>query len=148
VLCATDLSDFGNRALPLAFAVTAHGGSVTVLHVLETKPLPSPLVPHYGDRRADDEELAEQERACAARLTALARPLAESRGVSFTVRVARAAQVAAAIVDAAGEIGADLVCLATHARSDLAQIVLGSPAEEVVRRAGRPVLLVPAPAEG
>ena len=40
VLCATDLSEFGNRALPLAFAAASHAGRVTVLHVLETKPVP------------------------------------------------------------------------------------------------------------
>ena len=31
VLCATDLSEFGNRAVPFAFAAVAPGGCVTLL---------------------------------------------------------------------------------------------------------------------
>ncbi|HVS18110.1 MAG TPA: universal stress protein [Planctomycetota bacterium] len=42
---------------------------------------------------------------------------------------------------------ADLICMATHARGALATALLGSVAREVVRGAGRPVLLVP-PAGG
>jgi nucleotide-binding universal stress UspA family protein len=148
VLCASDLSEFGNRALAFAFAVAAPSGRVTLLHVLETKPVPSPLVPHYGEKRADDEELAEQEHASAAQLTALARPLAESRALAFEVRVARAARVPDAILSEAERIDAELICLATHSRSGLAQLVLGSAADEVVRRGGRPVLLIPSPVAG
>src|SRR5512145_2100375 len=98
VLCATDLSEFGNRAVPFAFAVAAPGGCVTLLHVLHAPPVPSPLVPHYGEKRASDEELATQERHGAAHLTALARPLAEARGTRFEVRALRAAEVAQAIL--------------------------------------------------
>ena len=148
VLCASDLSEFGNRALAFAFAVTAPSGRVTVLHVLETKPVPSPLVPHYGEKHAGDAELAEQERARAAQLTALARPLAASRALSFEVRVARAPRVADAILAEAERIDAELVCLATHSRTGLAQLVLGSAADEVLRRGHRPVLLIPSPVAG
>jgi nucleotide-binding universal stress UspA family protein len=148
VLCASDLSEFGNRALPFAFAVAAPAGRVTVLHVLETKPVPSPLVPRYGQPRADDEELAAQERERAERLAALARPLAEARALSFEVRVTRAARVADAVLAEAERIDADLICLATHSRTGLAQLVLGSAADEVLRRSGRPVLLVPSPVAG
>jgi nucleotide-binding universal stress UspA family protein len=148
VLCASDLSEFGNRALPFAFAVAAPTGRVTLLHVLETKPVPSPLVPHYGQPRADDEELAAQERERAERLAALAQPLAEARALSFEVRVARAARVADAVLAEAERIEADLICLATHSRTGLAQLVLGSAADEVLRRGGRPVLLVPSPVAG
>jgi nucleotide-binding universal stress UspA family protein len=148
VLCATDLSEFGNRALRFAFAVASQSGRVTVLHVLQTKPVPSPLVPHYGDRHAGDAELDEQEKERAARLVAAARPLAESRALAFEARVARAAHVAEAIVAEAERIDAELICLATHSRSGLAQLVLGSAAEEVLQHAHRPVILIPPPAAG
>ena len=145
VLCATDLSEFGNRAVPLAFAIAAPGGCVTLLHVLHAPPVPSPLVPHYGEKHASEEELAAQERHGAAHLGALARPAAEARGVRFEVRALRAAQVAEAILEEAERIGADAICLATHSRTGLAQLILGSTAHEVLHRAGRPVLLVPSP---
>ena len=143
VLCATDLSEFGNRAVPFAFAAVAPGGCVTLLHVLHTPPVPSPLVPHYGEKRASEEELAAQERHGASHLTALARPLAEARGARFEVRALRADEVAQAIVDEAERIGADAICLATHSRSGLSQLILGSPAQDVLHQAGRPVLLIP-----
>jgi nucleotide-binding universal stress UspA family protein len=146
VLCATDLSEFANRALPVAFAVVSHAGRVSVLHVLQTKPLPSPLVPHYGEPHAGEAELAAQQKACAAALDAAARPLAHGRAAAYEVRVARAPHVADAILAEAERSDAELICLATHSRGGLAQLVLGSSAEEVLRRAHRPVLLIPPPA--
>jgi nucleotide-binding universal stress UspA family protein len=146
VLCATDLSEFGNRALPVAFAAASPSGRVSVLHVLEIKPVPSPLVPRYGEPHAGEAELAAREKECAAALDAAARPLARGRAVAYEVRVARAPHVADAILAEAARGDAELICLATHSRSGLVQLVLGSAAEEVLRRAHRPVLLVPPPA--
>jgi nucleotide-binding universal stress UspA family protein len=147
VLCATDLSEFGNRAVPFAFAAVAPGGCVTLLHVLKTPATPSPLVPHYGEKRASDEELATQEQQGAAQLAALARPLAEARGARFEVRALRADEVARAILDEAERAGADAICLATHSRAGLSHLILGSPAHDVLHDAGRPVLLVPSSEE-
>jgi nucleotide-binding universal stress UspA family protein len=147
VLCATDLSEFGNRAVAFAFAVAAPGGCVTLLHVLHKPSVPSPLVPHYGEKHASEQELAAQERHDAAHLTALARPLAEARGVRFEVRALHAADVVQAILDEAERVEADVLCLATHSRTELAKLVLGSTASEVLHRAGRPVFLIPSPLE-
>lgn len=47
--------------------------------------------------------------------------------------------VAGAVLDAAGD---DLICLETHARGPISALVLGSVAADVLRRTGRPVLLV------
>jgi nucleotide-binding universal stress UspA family protein len=147
VLCATDLSEFGNRAVPFSFATAGPGGCVTLLHVLRKPSVPGPLVPHYGERHASEEELAAQERHDAAHLTALARPLAEARGIRFEVRALHATDVAQAILDEAERVDADAICLATHSRTGLAKLVLGSTASEVLQRAGRPVLLIPSPVE-
>ena len=48
------------------------------------------------------------------------------------------------IVDKANASGADLIVLATHGRTALAHVLLGSVAERVVRHAACPVLTVPA----
>jgi len=141
VLCATDLTDFGNRAVPFAFALAAPKGHVTLLHVLHRTSLPSPLVPHYGEKRASAEELAAEEREVAGRLAALA---AEG-GVGCEARVVRAARVSQAILDEAGRLDVDAICLATHSRAGLAQLMLGSAAHDVVHHAARPVLLIPSP---
>jgi nucleotide-binding universal stress UspA family protein len=145
VLCATDLSEFGDRAVPLAFGIAAPGGHVTLLHVLHTPELPSPLVPRYGEKHPSPEELATGEREARAHLDGLAGPLGAARGIPYEVLVARAAHVSAAILAEAERIDASCICLATHSRKGLAQLVLGSAAHEVLHRAGRPVLLVPSP---
>lgn len=147
VLCATDLSELGNRAVPLALAITRSGGRVTLLHVLRIAELPSPLVAHYGEKHASPEELAAQERAQAARLAALAAEPARAKGVALEMRVVRAARVAEAILAEARRSDAEALCLATHSRGSLAELVLGSTAHDVLQHAHRPVLLVPPPRE-
>lgn len=47
-----------------------------------------------------------------------------------------------AIVEKVAESGADLIVMATHARSGLKRFFLGSVAEDVIRHAGIPVLVV------
>ena len=47
-----------------------------------------------------------------------------------------------AIIDRANALGADLIAMTTHGRSGLARALLGSVADEVVRRSRCPVLLV------
>ena len=49
---------------------------------------------------------------------------------------------AAAILDAAATGGFDLVVVATHGRTGLAHMLLGSVAERVIRRCPTPVLTV------
>jgi universal stress protein A len=46
------------------------------------------------------------------------------------------------IIQAAKELGIDLIILSTHGRTGLARAVMGSTAEKVVRHAGCPVLVV------
>jgi nucleotide-binding universal stress UspA family protein len=46
------------------------------------------------------------------------------------------------IVDAADEIGADLIVMGTHGRTGLAHMLLGSVAEQVLRRTRRPVVTI------
>ena len=145
VLCATDLSEFGNRAVDVAFAAATSGGSVTLVHVVVEPAVPSPLVPHYGERHPSRDELAEQQREASERLTALAKPAAQKRKMSFEVRTPRAAHVTDALLAEAERIDADLICLATHSRTGLKKLVLGSAAHDVLVEAGRPVLLVPSP---
>ena len=46
------------------------------------------------------------------------------------------------IIETAHALGADLIAMSTHGRSGLGRLVSGSVADEVVREAGIPVLLV------
>ncbi len=47
------------------------------------------------------------------------------------------------IVEVADEINADLIIMASHTRTGLSRILMGSVAEDVLRHAHRPVLVVP-----
>ena len=62
-------------------------------------------------------------------------------GVSVGVDVRVGDQVAAAILNAAREQRVDLLAIATHGRSGLARLLLGSVADKLVRGATLPVLL-------
>ena len=46
------------------------------------------------------------------------------------------------IVEQARKVGADLIVMATHARSGLKRLFIGSVAEDVIRKCGIPVLVV------
>lgn len=57
--------------------------------------------------------------------------------------VMRARTVAADLLDLATRLRVDLIVMGTHGRTGLPRVLLGSVAEEVVRHAGLPVLVVP-----
>ena len=66
----------------------------------------------------------------------------EGRGIRTGAHVLVGADPAAEIVDFAANAGATLVAAGTHGRTGLARLALGSVAEQIVRSADRPVLLV------
>lgn len=119
VVAALDGSTAAERVLPLAGRLAKAAGT------------PLYLVRAYGaggGREARDY----LERTCA-RL--------ERRGIA-ALPVARSGAAASTIVKYARDIGAGILCLTTHGRSGLKRLLLGSVAEEVVRRSRCPVLAV------
>jgi nucleotide-binding universal stress UspA family protein len=56
--------------------------------------------------------------------------------------ILRAGPAAAEIVRAARDFGSDLIVLSTNGHTGLARVILGSTAEQVVRLAPCPVLVV------
>ena len=52
-----------------------------------------------------------------------------------------------AIVSKAGDLDADIIVLGSHGHGALMRALLGSVSEGVLRKAGRPVLIVPAPTD-
>lgn len=124
VLVPTDFSLFANRAIPVAYGLVAAGGFVHLLHVV-TREIP-------------DIDLDPRER-----LGALVPRGAAARGIATELEVVRNEDAATAIWHAAGRLGVDAICMATHGRSGLGQLAMGSQAQEVLRRSRQPVLLVP-----
>ena len=70
-----------------------------------------------------------------------------SEGIEVERMARVAVHVAEGILDCAADAGADLIAMATHGRSGLPRLTLGSVADKVIRAAEGPVLVVP-PAGG
>jgi len=86
------------------------------------------------------------EAATVARLGGLAKGRLDGVACTFRAIVAYDADatgVAAAIIDAAGDLAADAIVVGTHGRTGVERAVMGSVAEAVLRDALVPVLVVP-----
>ena len=123
VLVSTDFSESGDRAIAHAYAAVPQGGVVRLMHVVPP-----------GNRDADDEK----------KLRALIPEGAVTRGVRTEVGLIEAKDVGRAITEEADRFGADLICIAPHGRGGILQGLLGSVAQEVIKRSNCPVMLLPA----
>jgi nucleotide-binding universal stress UspA family protein len=123
VLIPTDFSPLGNRAIGAGYGLLPEGGEVHLLHVLT-------------------HERAEASRDLDVCLRALVPVGSEERGIETRTHVVDGADAWSGIWHAAARLGVDAICMSTHGRSGPSQLLLGSQAQEVVRRARQPVLLV------
>ena len=129
ILVPLDQSPLGEAKLPVAMAqARAFGAELILLHVLPEEALdPTGAVSN------------EEARARTYLDTVAARMHAE--GVT-AYGIVRAGQPAATIVDEARERAADLIVLGANVRTHLPRAFLGSVADDVIRNAPCPVLLV------
>jgi nucleotide-binding universal stress UspA family protein len=136
ILVATDFQPPAAHALDLAVTLAARDeAQLTLLNVYST-----PVLVHSADDPIVLESLPELRAHAQRQLDEL---LDRIRGrwpkVSGAIREGEAKKE---IVEAAREMGADLVVLGTHGNSGLARVLLGSVAEHVVRHSHVPVLTV------
>lgn len=138
VLAPTDLSEIGNAAVPHAYALLrATGGVVELCHVHEHG-LPIPAYAYDEPERLTTAARA----ALASKLRALVPTEAEKLGITTHVSIIDGGKAAEAIMQAAERLNVDAISLGSRGRGGLARALLGSVAEEVVRRSTRPVLVV------
>ncbi len=139
ILCATDLSGPAERALELAAALARdRGARLLVLHVAVPPPFVRPgelskVLQQPGGYR---QELQDRLRHF--------RPAGLEGRIDYRIEEGTPADE---ILRLAEEIPCDLVVLGTHGRTGLGRLLLGSVAEQVLRRASCPVLTVRLPAE-
>ena len=132
ILVPLDGSPLAERALSHAEALAARGGGQLVL-------VRAAAVHHFGvanDVEAERAAVAEAERY----LAATAERFDECLKVEQAVYYGGAAE---GILAEARMRGADLLVMATHGRSGLGRLLYGSVADEVLRHAPVPALLVP-----
>jgi nucleotide-binding universal stress UspA family protein len=139
VLAATDFSELGNAAIPLAYAAATAGGTVHLVHVLETSR--SQLDPYDIFTPAPDPSMSVAAAAASTRLLELVPRDVSSKSLTTRVHVVESQDAATAIAQAAERLGADVVCLGTHGRAGLTRLALGSVAAGVLAHTRRPVLL-------
>jgi len=129
ILVPLDLSPLGEAKLPVAEAqARAFDAELILLHVLPREAI-----------AADGAVSPEEARARTYLDTVAARMHADGLRASTLVRIGLPAET---IVDAAREQGADLIVLGSNVRAGLPRAFLGSVADEVVRTAHCPVMLV------
>ena len=137
VLVASDLSEESRDAVLPAYGLLAGGGRVELCYVHERG---------AGNGIADlpvRRELSDDERASIeARLRAEIPGEATEHGIATHVSVLEGRFAAEAILQAAKRLDVDAIALGSHGRRGLGRAMLGSVAEEVARRAARPVLIV------
>jgi len=132
IVCPTDFSDGSNQALAEATELALHfGAEIHLVHILELLPPTEAGMPLPQ---------AEVGAAAEAMLRKIAEPLT-AKGVRTQVAVGEG-DAAAEIVRMAGELGADLIVIATHGNTGWRHFAFGSVTERVVRLATCPVLTI------
>lgn len=140
ILVPTDFGAGSEAALAYAIDLGRKlDAELVLLHVFDLPPMAFPdpgivmspeLTAHLGEgAKLGIERLVREHEAAGVRMQGMTR-----QGETWR-----------SIVDAADELGAELVVMATHGRRGLPHALLGSVAEKVVRSARCPVLTVHAP---
>lgn len=139
ILVPTDFSDASKLALEAAAMLAKElGARVTAVFVHDPGALRPPAQIGYSPERREDIEQRIEE-TVTAELEALREGPLEGVEQLDTV-VLRDPSPANAITTHAERIGADLIVIATHGRTGLKHLLIGSVAERVVRHATVPVL--------
>lgn len=123
-------------ALPVAADLAKSDG--TVIRLVYVAPTPSAIVAEGRVIAYADQESDRLQHLGMVYLREAAHQLA-GLPVEYAVRFGEPAEE---ILEEAREFGADLVVMATHGRSGVARLMLGSVAEAVLRRSEVPVVLV------
>ena len=136
ILHPTDFSEPSRYAFDLACALARdHGGRVVVLHVA----IPPSVVAFEGgvvpEPESNQRELNDN----------LAKVRPESPDIPVEHRLIVASDPVSEILSIAQDIKCDLLVMGTHGRTGLKRVLLGSVAEQVLRKADCPVLTIKKP---
>lgn len=143
ILVPLDGSELAEQVLPLVIELASHADTQIILLRVPDVAIYETMM-NVPDLNIQVREQADQEaREYLARMGEQLR----ARGLQTQTVIAQEGAIYATILNTARELGADLIAMSTHGRSGLARLVMGSVADDVVRHADLPVLLVrPQPA--
>lgn len=141
ILIPLDGSERSEKVLPLAVQLAdPEEAELTLFRTAE------PIIPIDHAVGAlglitDASDLEYREQEAARYLDRVAAPLRE-RGLVVHTRVDRVVQPAVAILEAARQLDADLIAMATRGHGGVTRFLIGSVADKVLRSADTPLLLV------
>ena len=137
ILVPIDFSDCAKKALQYAIPLARqHQAALTLLYVVPR--------PNYvgGEYTGLDYARLEADQSAAADKQLCALVVDEVRALVPAKTLVRTGLPVVEILDVARTLPADLIVISTHGRTGLKHVLLGSVAEDVVRRAPCPVLVV------
>jgi nucleotide-binding universal stress UspA family protein len=141
IVVPTDFSDHSLRALAYAIGLAEkYEASVNMIYVHEPALQVSDMAWVGVDERSLKEEHVKQAHGNIERIKREQIPT----GLSARVEV-RTGNAVDEIIRYADEVNADMIVMATHGRSGLSHILMGSTAEQVIRKASCPVLTLKHP---
>ncbi len=146
ILVPVDGSETSDRGLDEALRLARlSGGSVRLIHVVD----PLKYVPGYVTYAVYSSDLVPLMKEEGEKLLQRGRERAEGVGVKAETRLfidAAALRLCDLVAQQANAWKADLIVIGSHGRRGLERVLLGSDAEQILRVAPVPVLLVKAPA--
>ena len=141
IVVPTDFSDHSLRALAYAIGLAEkYEASVNMIYVHEPSLQVSDMAWVGVDERSLKEEHVKQAHRNIERIAKEQIP----PGLSAHTEV-RSGNAVEEIIRYADEVNADMIVIATHGRSGLSHILMGSTAEQVIRKAPCPVLTLKHP---
>jgi len=141
ILVPIDGSATAERGLTEAIAIAREsGGSIRVIHVLDELV----FVSGFETGASYANTVLPQLRKSSERIVLAARDRAQAAGVSVDTLCVEcfARRTSDVIVEQAAAWPADLIVIGTHGRRGVSRLMLGSDAEQVLRLAHVPVLLI------
>lgn len=141
ILVPVDGSATAKRGLDEALKIAAKlGSTVRVIHVVDDMS----MMMAAGALATNIGELLMSLASAGEQVLADAKGAAQSKGLSVDIvmRHCTAGRVCDVIIEEASTWSSDLIVIGTHGRRGAGRLLLGSDAEQVLRRASVPVLLV------
>ena len=133
ILCPIDFDDNSLAALDKAIELAHHfDAAMAVVHVI-------PIIVQYGQGAIPPPIFAQHENEARTRLIALTEKKLDRIPHE---KILYTGDITGSILRSIERFGPDLVVMATHGRSGIARLFLGSVAEAVVRKANCPVLTI------
>jgi nucleotide-binding universal stress UspA family protein len=142
ILVPLDGTPRSTRAIKAAAKIArGSGGRLTLFHATPNYRMPT-YAGAYAIEWPPEEEYLKESAQAASKLLARARKLAAAQKVPATVMQSRSDSPAQAIIAAARKSRATLVVMASHGRSGIAKLLLGSETQKVLALSKLPVLVV------